>query len=95
MAIYKYRCNLCSSVEVFNISIKKYAQLSQEDAFGKMICKNCNKLSEFTRTFGVSSSKIEKDREETMRQIKEDSRRIVQSIKSGNTKTIRNIYGEE
>jgi len=30
-----------------------------------------------------------------MRQVKEESRKIVQSIKSGNAKAIRNIYGEE
>lgn len=95
MAIYNFKCNHCSSIEVLSISTKKYTQLSQERAFDEMTCKSCENLSGFTRIFGISSSKIERDKEETMRQIKEDSRKIVQSIQSGNTTTMRNIYGEE
>jgi|15BtaG_2_1085339.scaffolds.fasta_scaffold00189_9 hypothetical protein len=95
MAIYNLECKNCSSVDILNISIKKYIESCQKDGLNQRHCKACNKLSEFTRIFSASSSKIERDKEEMMRQVKEESRKIVQSIKSGNAKAIRNIYGEE
>ena len=95
MAIYSFKCDTCSLVEELNISTKKFVQLSQEHAFDKMVCENCNYLSGFTRIFNMSSSKIKRDKEETMRQIKEESRKIVRSIQNGNAKTMRDIYGEE
>jgi len=47
------------------------------------------------RIFGATSSKITKDKEALMMEIKEESRKIADEVRSGNANTIRQIYGEE
>jgi hypothetical protein len=95
MAVYKFACKKCDSVEIKNFSIVKFKALKEQEPEIMFWCKKCDGLSEFIRIFDVSSSKIKRDKEEMMREITEDSRKIVQSIKDGNANIIRNIYGEE
>jgi len=95
MAIYNFKCSSCSNIKSFSVPITEYAELNLKNASIGLYCDGCGKASRLTRVFDVSSSKIERDKEEMMRQIKEETRKIVQSVRDGNTNAIRNIYGEE
>jgi len=60
-----------------------------------MHCTSCSDNTKFIRIFGATSSKITKDKETLMMEIKEESRKIADEVRAGNTNTIRQIYGEE
>jgi hypothetical protein len=95
MAIYTYKCRTCSTVENMSFSIPRFLKLSVSGHFDDMYCTNCSVNTKFIRIFGATSSKITKDREALMMEIKEESRKIANEVRAGNTNTIRQIYGEE
>ena len=95
MAKYKYSCSKCLSEVNFNFAIKEYLDLKKTDYFKKIKCSNCNDICEFTQTFGSLSSKISKDKETILGEIKEEARKIADKVRSGNSRAIRNIYGED
>ena len=55
-----------------SFSIPKFLKLSVSGHFDDMYCTNCSDNTKFTRIFGATSSKITKDRETLMMEIKED-----------------------
>ena len=95
MAIYTYKCRTCKTVTSLSFSIPKFLKLSVSGHFDDMYCANCSDNTKFIRIFGATSSKITKDRETLMMEIKEEARKIVDEVRSGNTNTIRQVYGEE
>lgn len=95
MAIYTYKCRTCKTVTNLSFSIPKFLKLSVSGHFDDMYCANCSDNTKFMRIFGATSSKITKDREALMMEIKEESRKIADEVRAGNTNTIRQIYGEE
>jgi hypothetical protein len=57
-------------------------------------CKSCNDVK-LLRIFSNFSSKIELRKEDIIANAKREARSIVKKIKSGDTRSIRNIYGEK
>lgn len=95
MAKYKYSCSCCFSSVDFNFAIKEYIELKKTNYFKKIKCNNCNNICEFNQVFGSLSSKIPKDKETVLREIKEEVRKITDKVKSGDSKAIRTVYGED
>ncbi len=95
MATYTYKCSSCRTTVDLSYSVKEFLELSQNGHFDDMNCKFCLKNVKFTRIFGDTCSKISKDKETLLMDIKEDARKIVNKVKSGDQKMIRQVYGEE
>lgn len=95
MAKYKYSCNGCLSEVSFNFAIQEYLDLKKTDYFESIKCSNCNNICEFTQIFGTLSSKILKDKEAILGEIKEEAKKIADKVRSGDSRAIRNIYGED
>lgn len=95
MAIYTYKCRACEATVDLSFSIPEFLELSNIGHFDKMHCSCCSKNEKFIRIFGDTSSKINKDKETLLMDIKEDARKIVDKINSGDENMIRQVYGEE
>jgi len=95
MAIYTYKCRTCKIVMNLSFSIPKFLKLSNSGHFDDMYCCNCSDNAKFTRIFGATSSKITRDKETLMAEIKEEARKISDEVRAGNKNTIRQVYGEE
>jgi len=78
-----------------SFSIPKFLKLSSSGHFDDMYCDNCSDNAKFIRIFGTTSSKITKDKETLMKEIKEEARKISNEVRAGNNKTIRQVYGED
>jgi len=95
MARYRYSCSNCSEEVEYSLSIALYLEMKNSGHFKEIECKKCNNVCEFTQTFGTLSSKIKKDRETMVSEIKEEARKFADKVRSGDSKAIRNIYGED
>tara|TARA_B100000700_G_scaffold328803_1_gene447887 strand:- start:254 stop:544 length:291 start_codon:yes stop_codon:yes gene_type:complete len=95
MANYTYKCRTCEAVVNLSISIAKFQELSDSSYFESMFCDKCSDNAKFMRIFGKTSSKITKDKETLMAEIKEDARKMSDEVRAGNKETIRQIYGED
>ena len=95
MARYKYSCSNCLDEVEFNFTIQKYLELKKSDHFKKIKCNKCDNVCEFTQTFGILSSKIKKDKETIVAEVKEEARKFADKVRAGDSRAIRNIYGEE
>lgn len=95
MAIYTYKCRACNSTVDLSFSISEFLELCNLNHFETMECSKCSNNTKFTRVFGDTSSKINKDKETLMMEIKEDARKISEKVRAGNENMIRQVYGEE
>lgn len=90
MPIYNFECQDCRELNTFRFaSVSGYVE-SQ----AALKCTKCESTN-ITRTFSALASNIKRDKETILQQAMEDKNRIVEKIKNGDAKTIRNIYGEE
>lgn len=94
MAKYKYSCTNCSAEVEYSLSIALYLELKNSDHFNQVECSNCGEVCEFKQVFGTLSSKIKKDKQTIMSEVKDEARKIANKVRSGDSRTIRNIYGE-
>lgn len=94
MAKYKYSCTNCSAEVEYSLSIALYLELKNSDHFKQIECNNCGIICEFKQVFGTLSSKIKKDKQTIVSEIKDEARKIANKVRSGDSRTIRNIYGE-
>lgn len=94
MAKYKYSCTNCSTEVEYSLSIALYLELKNSDHFKQIKCDDCGKVCEFKQVFGILSSKIKKDKETIMSEVRDEARKIANKVRSGDSRTIRNIYGE-
>ena len=94
MATYTYKCRTCKVMTNLSFSIPKFLRLSDSEYFEDMYCQSCLVHTKFTRVFGDTSSKITKDKETMMIEIKEEARKISNEVRAGNENTIRQVYGE-
>tara|TARA_A100001011_G_scaffold398979_2_gene505507 strand:+ start:1239 stop:1511 length:273 start_codon:yes stop_codon:yes gene_type:complete len=89
MPKYEYICDDCGFKIEKVMSTKSFIK---NKSFSPK-CSNCN--SENTRRlFSSFSSKVERSKGEIVAKAKADAKKIVKKIKSGDLRTIRNIYGE-
>ena len=95
MAIYTYKCNSCNMTIDLSLSISEFLSLSDSEHFDNMKCSSCLNNVKFTRIFGNTSSKISKDKETLLMEIKDEARRITEKVNSGDRNMIRQVYGEE
>ena len=95
MATYTYKCNKCETSKNLSFSVKEFLRLSQSNELDKMYCEVCLNNENFIRIFGETCSKISKDKERMLMDIKEDAKKIVNKVKTGDQKMIRQVYGEE
>lgn len=95
MASYNFKCTSCNEIETHTMPVKEFVDMVNNYRFESMFCSNCCQETKFLRIFGSSSSKIKRSKEEIALQIKDDVRKVVEKVKSGNSRAIRDIYGEE
>ena len=94
MAKYNYKCSKCDSTELYVLSVANFLAFKSNNYFDNKKCENCGNITEFIRIFDATSSKISKGKEQILAEVKEDARKIVEKVKSGNTKAILDIYGD-
>ena len=95
MAVYNFKCEECGARVSLSCSVSKFQQLKQEDFFKNMDCDKCLNKQKFLRVFGNTSSKISKDQQRMLEEIREEARKITEKVKSGDQNMIRQVYGEE
>ena len=94
MAKYNFKCEKCNTADAITMSISDYLSLDNKDVLYDKKCRKCDAVSKFIRIFNPSSSKISKGKEEILKEVKEDARKIVNKIKLGDTRAISDVYGE-
>jgi hypothetical protein len=77
---------------LLNCSINEFKDYSL-NSFSNIFCKKCNN-NKFIRIYSSISSKISRSSYEIVEIAKEDARKTVENIKSGDQNAIRDIYGE-
>jgi hypothetical protein len=89
MPRYTFNCSTCDYDEVRVMSISEFLSKKKET-------KNCPKCSAgvLFQKLGRIRNKVDKDSSEIIAEIREDVKKTVQKIKSGDERTIRNIYGD-
>ncbi|MAG28028.1 hypothetical protein CMI47_21080 [Candidatus Pacearchaeota archaeon] len=95
MAKYNFKCSECDSCETFVMTVASFLSVKSEDSFDNKKCNNCGNTVQFVRIFSPTSSKISKSKEQILTEAKDEAKKIVEKIKSGDTKTILDVYGEE
>ena len=95
MAKYKFKCSDCDATEVLTMSIQKFMFMNSKNSFNNRECEKCDAVTKFVRIFEPTSSKILRGKEELLIEAKDEARKIVEKIKSGDTNTILEVYGEE
>ena len=95
MAIYTYQCRSCNMTIDLSLSILEFLELSNSEHFNSMRCESCSINTKFIRIFGNTSSKISKDKETLLMEIKDEARKITEKVKSGDRNMIRQVYGED
>lgn len=95
MAKYNYKCEECEEEVVITMPITDFLKLTLDSRLYVGECKKCNTQSKFVRIFKGSSSRISKGKAELMAEAKDEAREMVQKINMGDTKAIRDIYGED
>ena len=93
MPSYRFSCDECSFEESLNISIIDYLDLKDNNIESSM-CDNKCTYSKIISFSGVSC-KVRRSKEDAVFEAKEDARRIVKRIKSGDLNAIESIYGNE
>ena len=94
MAKYNFKCEKCDAAAAITMSISDYLSLDNKNMLYDQKCRKCDAVSRFIRIFNPSSSKISKGKEEILKEVKEDARKIVNKIRLGDTRTISDVYGE-
>ena len=93
MPTYNFTCDKCDFVSSFAMSVDSFKQ--SKNGLNNIFCKNCGEKEELTRLFTPTFGKIWKGKHELMADIKEDVKKIVKKVRSGDQSAIREIYGEE
>lgn len=89
MPRYTFKCSDCEHTEDKNLSISNYLELIKE----KIKCVHCDSGVLFQELKPVHGN-VEKRKEDLMMESKAEVRKIVEKIKSGDSKAIKDIYGE-
>ncbi len=90
MPSYDYKCQNCNKLNTYRFaSVARFVSCQ-----GTLKCETCESVN-VERIFSELDSSIKRDKETIMQNIMEDKARIVEKIRQGDAKTIRNIYGEE
>ncbi len=90
MPSYNFECQECNFITTFRFSSVSLFLSSQNN----LRCEKCSS-AELERSLTQLTSSIQRDKETILQQVMEDKNRIVEKIRQGDAKTIRNIYGEE
>jgi hypothetical protein len=89
MPKYTFGCDSCEHDEVRTMSITDYVKNKDE----RKECPQCHAGVLFQK-LGRIRNRVDKDSTEIIADIREDVRKTVEKIKSGDERTIRNIYGD-
>lgn len=95
MAKYNYKCEECEEEVAVIMPIADFLKLTLDGQLYVGECKNCNTQSKFVRIFKESSSRISKGKAELIAEAKDGARKMVHKINMGDSKAIRDIYGED
>jgi predicted nucleic acid-binding Zn ribbon protein len=86
---YTFICESCQHIETQIMSITEYVKNKDE-------IKSCPKCDAgvLFQQLGRIRNRVDKNSTEIMTEIREDVNKTVAKIKSGDERTIRNIYGD-
>lgn len=88
MPIYNFACNKCEETQTETMSISSFMKQRTNPA-------KCSKCSdgEFLVSLSPPTGRIEKRKEDIVREIEEEVREIVQKVREGDEATIEDVYG--
>jgi len=92
MPTYTFLCSNCFFEKNITISVKEYLEKYANNIMLAK-CDNCLNL-EFKRTYSQVSAKVCRSSNEIAEIAKEDAKKIVEKVNSGDLKTILDVYGE-
>lgn len=90
MPNYTFQCNLCQSFTEKNISISEFLLLKKQ----KLKCENCNDGVLSQKILLINSS-VEYNKDQVLMDSKEEIQKIVEKVKSGDLRSITDIYGDK
>lgn len=86
MPKYNFKCIDCDSIETKVMSIPDFLNKKT------VTCDKCQK--ELIHQVGRVTTKVEQSKDQILLDLKEDVRKTLDKIKSGDEKTILDVYGE-
>ena len=92
MANYNFKCNNCQEEQVLTMCISDFAAWKQNKK--NLSCNNCSN-GQLSRLFEPLASKVSKDKEQMLQEIREEVRKTADKIRAGDISAIRDIYGEK
>lgn len=90
MPKYNFVCDKCSEATIKFWSIPEFIESKSE----KIKCEQCDNGVLFHKITAISSQ-VEKSQDQTLMDIQEEVRKTVEKIKSGNQKTVDDVYGDK
>jgi putative FmdB family regulatory protein len=90
MPNYNFRCDKCDQNISLFLSIKEFRE-------EKDINKKCNSCGEgkLYRVYQNILTHVDRQSEDMIESIKEEARKIVEKVKSGDSSALSEIYGDE
>tara|TARA_Y100001937_G_C7090186_1_gene317300 strand:+ start:996 stop:1277 length:282 start_codon:yes stop_codon:yes gene_type:complete len=93
MPAYSYLCEDCGDITSFSLSINDFKKISSSNE-NKLLCSFCSS-KKLKRIIKPVSNKVEKRKDEIVQEAKREARAIINKIKSGDQRSIRDVFGEE
>jgi hypothetical protein len=90
MPSYNFKCNYCNNISAKTMSMSDFLK-SKSD---QIICLEC-KNGFLTHHISKVNSSIEKNSDINMMDIKDQVKRVVEKVKSGDLRTIEDVYGSQ
>jgi putative FmdB family regulatory protein len=90
MPSYDYRCDKCENFETRILKVSEYQMLKRQ----KNKCPECDK-GVLSQQLALVTNKIERRKDEIVQQIEEEVNTLVNKVRSGDEKAIRDVYGDK
>ena len=89
MPRYNFKCDSCNASDHFTMGVGSFLEFKKEEH----ICQSCNEgiLIQMVRP---TRGKIVRDKQAMIREAKDEARKIVERIESGDQKAFDDIYGD-
>ena len=93
MPQYTYICKSCKTSREFSFPASEFVELSKSNYFNDLSCNKCGDIS-LSRKISAPFGKVERKRDEILKNAKEEARVITNKIREGDQGAIRDIFGE-
>jgi len=90
MPKYTFCCESCNDIQSRHYSVPEFVRLKKE----KIKCTVCENGVLYQKIIAVSGT-VDKDRDQIMMDAKEEVRKTVEKVRSGDRRAMDDIYGDK